>query len=416
MKLAAQYNRATLVITFLILFTAGCVYYTTITYIVNKQLDRDLREELDEIEDFININQHLPKPLDFEGDQTSFVKTDKKAIGLDFFDTPYHKNRGNKTEPGRAVRSLISLKGDKYIITVAESKEASEDLAQLIVGITLILTIFLFFIIALTNRYIFGGIWKPFYTTLQQLKAFNIADNNNLDVGKTNIEEFVELNEAVVAMSSRVKSDYQNLKAFTENASHEMLTPIAVITSKLDTLIQDEKLKAEQFEQINDIYNATNKLSRLNQSLLLLVKIDNDLIQDNTTFNLRDIIIEKAHQLQELTQDKKIDLIEVLDDKEITASKYLMEILINNLFNNAIKHNLTHGQIYIRLTSTTLIFQNTGDNEPLKTDEIFERFKKGKNSEGTGLGLTIVKNICAQNNYKLTYSFKQPYHTFTIEF
>jgi len=195
-----------------------------------------------------------------------------------------------------------------------------------------------------------------------------------------------------------------------------MLTPIAVITSKLDTLIQDERLKAEQFTQITDIYAATNKLSRLNQSLLLLVKIDNDLIHDTATFNLKDIILEKIHQFQELNQNKQIEIIELLGDKEITASKYLIEILINNLFNNAIKHNTTRGKIYIELTPNELVFKNTGESGPLKSGEIFERFKKGKNSDGTGLGLTIAKNICSQYNFNLTYSYESLLHTFKIVF
>ncbi|MCC8423811.1 HAMP domain-containing sensor histidine kinase [Mucilaginibacter sp. UR6-11] len=415
MKLAAQYNKATLIITLIVLCSTAFVYYGAINYIVNKQLDHDLTEEVEEIADYIKLNQHLPAELDFEGDQTSFIKTDQKIAGMIFYDMPYHKNHGNKTESGRAVKTIVTLKGVNYVAIVAQSKEASENLTQLIICITVLLTAVLLLILALTNRYIFGGLWKPFYHVLAQLKAFNVADSDAISPNTTNIDEFKELNDAVTAMSARVKTDYENLKTFTENASHEMLTPIAVITSKLDTLIQDEKLKAEQFAQINDIYAATNKLSRLNQSLLLLVKIENDLINDTADFNLKNIILEKEHQLQELAQNKGIELIHILEDKEITANKYLIEILINNLFNNAIKHSEANGKLYIRLTTRELIFQNTGESA-LNGDEIFERFKKGHNSDGTGLGLTIAKNICNQHGYHLSYHFKAPYHTFKITF
>jgi signal transduction histidine kinase len=414
MKLAAQYNRATLIITVVVLFIATIVYYTAINYLVNKQLDHDLTEQVAEIFEYINLNQRLPID-DFEGDQTSFTKTNQKITRATFYDVPYHKSRGNKTEPGRAIKTMVSLKGTNYIIIAVQSKEASENLTQLIIGITILLTTILLLILALTNRYILSGLWKPFYNILHQLKAFNVADTATIGVNNINIDEFKELNEAVAVMSSRVRSEYQNLKTFTENASHEMLTPIAVITSKLDTLIQDEKLKSEQFDQINDIYAATNKLSRLNQSLLLLVKIDNDLIQDNVTFNLKDVILEKERQLKELAQNKEIELIHILEDKYITASKYLIEILINNLFNNAIKHSASGGKFYIRQTKRYLTFQNTGI-EALNNDEIFQRFKKGSNSDGTGLGLTIAKNICTQYGYDLNYSFEAPYHTFKITF
>jgi len=72
-----------------------------------------------------------------------------------------------------------------------------------------------------------------------------------------------------------------------------MQTPLAIITAKLDTLIQDDILKSEQYDQINDIYAATNKLSRLNQSLLLLVKIENNLINDAEPLQLNILVKEK---------------------------------------------------------------------------------------------------------------------------
>src|ERR1700748_1188654 len=343
MKLSSQYSRANLVITLCVLLIAGIVYYIAIDYIANSQLDQSLTEELEEVADYVQLNHRLPKQVDFDSDQTSFTKTDQKVVPRLFFDTTYRSPHGKNTEAGRAISGLITLNGENYKVVVVESKEATEYLIQLITGITLVLIAILLIILVITNRYILDGLWKPFYNTLQQLKAFNIADINSLDLKETNIDEFREFNGAVLTMSSRVKNEYQNLKTFTENASHEMMTPIAVITSKLDTLIQDETLKSEQYTQITDIYAATNKLARLNQSLLLLVKIENDLIQDNCVLNLKEIIDEKLHQFQELIQSKHIGVIQNLQDIEITSSKYLIDILINNLFSNAIKHNSVYG-------------------------------------------------------------------------
>jgi signal transduction histidine kinase len=416
MKLSAQYSRANIIITIIVLFVAGIVYYGTINYIANNQLDETLADELTEVTAYVKLNQHLPKPEDFAEDQTSFTKTDEKDTPNLYFDEFYHNLRSKNDEAGRGISGLIELKGQNYKAVIVQSKEATEYLIQVIAIITLVLALLFMLILVVTNRYILNGLWQPFYHNLQQLKAFNIADNNSLQLVETKVDEFRELNNAVLAMSSRVKNDYQNLKTFTENASHEMMTPISVITSKLDTLIQDETLLAEQYNQINDIYAATNKLARLNQSLLLLVKIENDLIQDHSVLNLKDIIEEKLHQFQELTQNKHISVIHTLHDCKITVSRYLVEILVNNLFNNAIKHNKNHGTIIINLTADELVFQNTGEEEALNDEEIFERFQKGKTSEGTGLGLTIVKNICNQYNFKLTYYFEVSLHSFLIEF
>lgn len=83
---------------------------------------------------------------------------------------------------------------------------------------------------------------------------------------------------------------------------------------------------------------------------------------------------------------------------------------------NAIRHNIDDGHIIISLNETGLTFKNTGLNKPLDYDDIFERFKKGKRSDGVGLGLALVSNICQLYQWKITYSYKDQYHIFQINF
>jgi len=205
MKLSSQYSRVNLVITLCVLLIAGIVYYITIDYIANSQLDQSLTEEIDEVTDYVKLNHRLPKPVDFDEDQTSFTTTNQKKIPRVFFDTVYKNPREKNAELGRAISGLITLKNENYKVTVVESKEATEYLIQLITGITLVLIAILLIILVIANRYILGGLWKPFYNTLHQLKAFNIADINSLDLKETSIDEFKELNGAMLSMSSRVK-------------------------------------------------------------------------------------------------------------------------------------------------------------------------------------------------------------------
>jgi signal transduction histidine kinase len=416
MKLSAHYNKASIIITAVVLHCGALIYYFAINYIALKQLDRDLSEEVSEVIAYINLNGKLPKPVDFDEDQTKFVQTNLANFQTRFFDTVYNNPKEKNTEPGRAVRVLIPLKGKRYLTTITLSKEGTEFLVQIIALITLLLLAGLLIIIFLTNRYVLGGLWKPFYATLNELKDFNLSDQKDLLLTANKVEEFNELNEAVSSMASRVKTDYLHLQQFTENASHEMMTPLAVITSKLDTLIQDESLKNEQFEQINDIYAATGKLSRLNQSLLLLVKIENNLVDDADLLSLKELITQKTRQFNELILTKDIQVSHYMAEKYVTASKYLTDILLNNLFSNAIRHNAYPGLIIITLTANKLIFQNTGGEKALNGDIVFERFQKGRKSEGTGLGLTIVKNICKLYNWDITYSFENSFHNFEISF
>jgi K+-sensing histidine kinase KdpD len=194
------------------------------------------------------------------------------------------------------------------------------------------------------------------------------------------------------------------------------MTPLAVITSKLDNLVQDEMLNAEQFDQLQDIYNASNKLSRLNQSLLLLVKIDNHLINDTEEIDLKPFIEGKLNQFQEIIRNKQLIISDLLQDKVIIANTYLVDILLNNLLSNAIRHNIPGGQLRLELNSQQLIISNASGSEALDGTLIFERFQKGRSSEGLGLGLTIARNICDNYGYKLAYQFENSFHCFIINF
>ena len=416
MKLAAHYNRASIIISVSILLISGFVYYLVINHIARQQLDSDLVEELEEVVAYVSLNHHLPKPVDFDEDVTTFTKTNKESFATLFFDTPYHNPKESKSEEGRAIAGLIKSDGQNYIVTIVESREDTEYLIQIITGVTLILTAVLLGVLIVTNRFVLNGLWRPFYNLLDQVKWFNVADKHKVAPVEARADEFRDLSDAIVRMSSRVTSEYQGLKAFTENASHEMMTPLAIITSKLDMLIQDETLNPEQFNQISDIYSAASRLSRLNQSLLLLMKIDNNLLKDTEKVSLRTVILEKAQQFNEMMLNKNIELEYKLDDLEVKASKYLIDVLITNLFSNAIRHNKNPGKIKVTLLGNKLSFKNTGDAMELDRETIFERFYKGRNSEGTGLGLAIIKNICNVYNGEIAYTLHEGMHCFSISF
>ena len=194
------------------------------------------------------------------------------------------------------------------------------------------------------------------------------------------------------------------------------MTPLAVVTTKLDTLIQDETLRPDQLSQITDIYISISKSTRLNQSLLLLSKLDHQMIRDEENINLKITILEKIIQFQELIKNREIVIQHQLTDRHIQASKFLMDILLNNLFSNAIRHNLKFGTVHITLTDDQLIMANTGPATQLPTNQLFGRFQKSKESQGLGLGLSIIQNICRQYHFEVSYQYKDELHMFMISF
>ncbi|HVV54037.1 MAG TPA: ATP-binding protein, partial [Mucilaginibacter sp.] len=132
--------------------------------------------------------------------------------------------------------------------------------------------------------------------------------------------------------------------------------------------------------------------------------------------DLKNTIEELMIQFEEIFQDKELNVSYALEEKVISASPYLVDILLNNLLGNAIRHNYTGGKMDISLDKDKLVIRNTGDDSALQQDVIFKRFNKSSGSEGSGLGLTISKQICENLGFGLNYSFEDHYHTFTVKF
>ncbi|TWJ01555.1 signal transduction histidine kinase [Mucilaginibacter frigoritolerans] len=429
MKLLAKYNRVNLITTIVVMLITGIIYYQAISWILTNQNDKDLVVEEQEVFDYVKLNHQLPQTFQSDDQQITFTEAPPGSVKREFINTIYFKkveeddkpekhrhHHHHEYEAGRGLVSSVTVGNQYYKILIVESKVETEDLIQLIFTITICVILLLLVTLVVTNRLILNRIWQPFYSIMKELRGFNIADTKEIPQVETTTDEFKELNKTVVDMAARAKLDYKDLKIFTENASHELLTPIAVINSKLDTLIQTENFSPQQSKLLNDLYGAVSRLNRLNQSLLLLVKIENRLLHEQQQINLKELTEEMIGQFEEIFQDKDIQLNYNLDDKEIYASHYLLEILLSNLINNAIRHNYRAGSINITLTVQSLIIQNTGESVPLAEEKIFTRFHKSSKSEGSGLGLTICRQICENFNYTLNYSYQNSYHTFTITF
>ncbi|HMG07196.1 MAG TPA: HAMP domain-containing sensor histidine kinase [Mucilaginibacter sp.] len=416
MKLSAHYTRTSIYITLIVLLAGAVIYYFAINFIAQQQLDQGLQQQLTEAEEYVRGSNQDPQQYDLDKDHAVFIKTNEQELQKRFFDTTYFNPKEQRKEVGRAVEDLVKLKDTNYRVVITISRAGQKYLIEVITIITLALLSGLLSVLFITNKYFLNGLWKPFQLTLKEIKQFNIADVNQFKGKPSKVHEFAELNEAIREMSLRVTHDYLNLKQFTENASHEMMTPLAVVTTKLDTLIQDETLSAEQLAQITDIYSSINKSSRLNQSLLLLAKLENKLITDEVPINLEGMLSEKMQQFQELIQIKDLSFERNLQFKQVLASKYLIDILLNNLFSNAIRHNNPGGIIIIELNGDELSIKNTGAIHSLDEQVIFERFQKGKESQGTGLGLTLVKNICQHYGYTIRYQYESGWHAFVLSF
>ncbi|PWS33887.1 two-component sensor histidine kinase [Pedobacter paludis] len=378
-------------------------------------MDHDLVEEVMEVKEY-SAEGNFYQPHEFEDLIVQYKKIQKVNPSSSYADTVFYNPVKHRKETARYLKTEFNLVGQPYQILVIASKFERQEQIRDICLIILIPVTLLFALVLLINRVLLRKIWSPFEQLLKNITAFNINHERPYEPVEMPVAEFRQLNKVLVELSGKVKSDYNEIKLFTENASHEMMTPLAVINSKLDNMLQSHVLNKEDGETLMELYKATSRLTKLNQSLLLLVKIDNNLLQDEERVNLKSLIEEKQIYFQELITERNITVETVLADVTISASRSLLEILINNLFSNVIRHNYDGGKIKIILDEEKIVFANTGHNKALDPGKIFDRFYKDNVSEGTGLGLAILKQICNRQHYQLDYSYHQDLHTFTVKF
>ena len=417
MKLFAKYNRVNIVATVVVLLIGGICYYLILHFVLLKQLDNDLNAEEQEIKNYILLNHLLPVPTNTK-EQEIIFKESTSAIKRKIESKKIYKKEDDEYEICRILFFAVNVSGKNYNVYISQSQEATEDLMQLIASITLGLVLLLLFILFIVNRFILNKLWHPFNTTLAKLKEFDINKNQKLQLNTTNIDEFIDLNYAVTKMNESVVRDYNALKSFTENASHEIQTPLAIVNTKLELLIQSENFTAAQMQNIQTIHNEINRLSKLNKSLLLLTKIDNHQFEEKEEVDIVKIITTLLNNYDELFTAKKINLIKEMETTVfILMNETMAQVLVSNLITNAIKHNIDNGTMNIFLNNTFLLITNTGTALQNYHANMFERFKKDKmDSDSLGLGLSIVKRICDLYNFTVIYNYENNLHSIKIVF
>ena len=416
MKLQTKINYRFLVLLLFVFLFSGGILYVLLSLVVDNNLNEILEHRSERVKQNLITNPAIAY-LSESPDQSIQIKpTVRSTIPVVFSDTLMFDRSEKEFLYFRKITFGAKSKEKFYEITIVLSKLETEDLVELIFYFMLGLFGLIGFILFLSNRWLSSAVWNPFYNTLEQLTVFKIGQKQNVEFIKTDITEFEQLNSSLSLMVQKAQSDFKNLKEFTENASHEIQTPIAIIKSKLESALQDKTISKLRYNQIQSAYESVSRLSKLNEALLLLSKIENRQFVEEIEINLCDIINQRLELIEELFDLKKIKI--TIDFKEPVISKinpYLAEIMVNNLLNNALKHNFEGGEIIISTSAKKVTFSNTGSPLNIAPESLFQRFAKhNTGSESTGLGLAIVSEICKSYNLSLRYDYQNRIHSIII--
>lgn len=403
--------------TLLILLLSGLINYSMIKRAVEQRIDKRLAREKVRIEKLIKENPDSIYSLEI----SFLIQIEEITDGSIQSDASYSKvvrdELDNEPTNFRFLRTTVEANDKKYALTLKRSIDETTTFAESIYftfGVSFVLILLMLISVQV---FFIRKAWAPFYETLNALTRTNLY-TDKVEFKPTNIREFTELNQELNKFSSKIHEEFKSQRQYSENLSHELLTPLAIIRTKTELLLQSSGLTEEDLLNLDAIISTVNRLSRINQGLILLSKIDHGMYVDRQAINIIETIHESLEgfemQIRHLQLKVRLDLDESF---YLMTNKTLFEILISNLIKNAVYHNLEHGSIQISMRREELKIINTGKQTSEGTERFFNRFvSEASSGNSIGLGLSIVAKICQSLNYKIHYEVIDSMHIVTVRF
>ena len=396
----------------------------TLNWFIHKstihEIDELLISHFKKVEKKLKISQNQAFVLgDLDDNPHLEIVPKSLKIKQIFSDSTEIDLRENDEVKIRVLKATVHNEQQNFLVIITQSYEEFEEIStKLSWGLGLYFLGFLLLLL-LINFLIYRQLWKPFYEIIDHLRNYQLNKSTPAIFKEEATEEFNLLSQTLHQMTQRISKQFTLQKEFTENASHELQTPIAVISAELETLLGTENLPEKEVNHIQKSMDSLQKLSQLNKSLLLLTKIENNQFSLTEEVNLSHLVNNLLAMYQEFAEYRNLVIRqEIQPNQTLKINPLLAEILVGNLLKNAIRYSQKWTTLICILKDKQLIITNKGDKLPFSETQLFNRFIKHPNyPESTGLGLAIVKQIVEQYGLKITYQFDEIMylHTFIVK-
>ncbi len=227
--------------------------------------------------------------------------------------------------------------------------------------------------------------------------------------GRERNDEIGDLSKSLDKMAEELESSINSLKDFVSNASHELRTPIGVITTHSTALLENKNINDEERRKYNEIILKTStEMKELVENLLTLSKLDASVSKiEKKEINLKEMIEETLEKYDILELNKDLEIKVKIKTPTIEGDKKSINLIINNLIQNALKYSVDGGEVKIYQEDKLLKIENIFRGRIENMEKLTQAFARGRNAEdesieGTGLGLSIVDKAAKLSgiNYK----------------
>ena len=396
------------------------LFYITMVDEINDEADDTLEDYSEMIIIRMLAGRELPPLNSGSNNSYSIVPVDEFYVDthprINYYDAEVYIPEKEETEPARILTTIFQDAGGNYYeLKVATPTFEKEDLLRAIFFWIVILYLLLLTTTLILTMWVFHRSMRPLYELLQWLDHYRPGQKNSRVPNNTRIKEFSKLNTAAQEAVDRVENVVEQQKQFIGNASHELQTPLAVLGSRIEWMLDKTEPNEMQAEELLKMQRSLSHIVRLNKTLLLLTKIENGQFPESRPIALGSFIEEQAELYNEIYADRGLSCeTDIQEDFTVEMNESLASTLTNNLLKNAFVHSEPGSKIAIIVLPRKLAVSNDGA-QPLDADRIFDRFFQGEKKEGsTGLGLALVKAVCKYYHLGLEYRFDNGRHCFSV--
>lgn len=306
------------------------------------------------------------------------------------------------TVVARILKHSIKYNNANYLLEIGESLQSVDDLKAVLSKVALYILLGVIFLTVFVDLSVMQYLLRPLQKIEAKLKGIKTPEKFDYRLVKTNTTDFRYLDRTIRNMMRQIRNTFYIEKEFIANVSHELLTPVSILQTRLENMLEAGNLDEATEIKIMESQKTLGRLKQIVRSLLLISQIENNQAAKEETINITDLLQEVKAEIEVRLVEKNITLELEPGDEFIfgPCNRSLLYTLFFNLINNAIKYNNQDG----RITVTTGKVRNeyrvsvsdTGKGIPAENlNSIFYRFKKFNNSESDsyGLGLAMVKTI-----------------------
>jgi signal transduction histidine kinase len=418
MKLLNKTNLYFLGTSLLIFCLGGILFF----YLFQEIIDQDIDNKLHQRKDYI-VKQfaHLGDMLLFQrysANTFNIIPSTESSFKTEVIsDTLMYDAVEKKFMGYRQLSFTAKIDGEEYTIFIRRGLIEQKELIEGVIILEVVLFLAFAAMFNLINSQLSKKLWKPFYNILEGINNYKIDKAESLTIPRSSITEFNELATSIEKMTNKINLEFNVQKEFTENASHEIQTPLAIIKNKMEILLQSPELTEIHLDQLNSMYSTVSRLSKLNEALVILSRIENRQFHEVVDICVNDMIDYRLESLEELIQMKNITVRRnCFTRRWMKMNVYLADILFENLIVNAIKHNHQSGAIVITINPAYFLIANSGEVLQVEPEKLFSRFSKSnKKSLSLGLGLSIAKAICDTYTLPIHYRYQDGLHKISVE-